>query len=327
MRLAIVPECKDKHVDQYDVVTVGRIGVDLYPEQSGVGLDEVETFRKFLGGSATNVAVAAARLGNRAAVVTGVGGDPFGSFAVRALERFGVATEFVKTVPDLATPITFCELFPPDDFPLYFYRAPVAPDLMIGEDDLDRAAISEARLLWLTASGLSREPSRSAHHAIARARRDRPGLTVLDLDYRPTFWPSPDEAAARIAELLPYVDVALGNAQECAVAVGPGSPDELAARLHERGVELAIVKQGPDGVLGSRAGDVVHVAVTPVAVVNGLGAGDAFGGVVCHGLLHDWELAEMLEIAGRAGAHVVGRLGCADEMPVLADLLAPTPEA
>ena len=116
----------------FDVITVGRICVDVYPQQTGVGLADVSTFGKYLGGTATNVAVAAARYGHRTAVVTGTGDDPFGRWIHQALTGFGVDDRWVVTVPDLLTQVTFCEMFPPDDFPLYFYgRTPTAADLQI----------------------------------------------------------------------------------------------------------------------------------------------------------------------------------------------------
>ena len=115
----------------YDVLTIGRVGVDIYPLQTGVGLEDVQTFRKFLGGSAANVAVAAARHGRRSAVITRTGDDPFGRYVHKELRRLGVDDAFVSAVPRLPTPVTFCEIFPPDDFPIWFYRYPKAPDLEI----------------------------------------------------------------------------------------------------------------------------------------------------------------------------------------------------
>src|SRR5690349_20419270 len=110
-----------------DVLAIGRVGVDLYPEQSGVGLEDVDTFAKFLGGSAGNVAVAAAQYGHTTALISRTGNDPFGRFVKRQLAELGVDTTYVGTDPSLPTPVTFCEIFPPDDFPLYFYRYPQAP--------------------------------------------------------------------------------------------------------------------------------------------------------------------------------------------------------
>src|SRR5256885_9802758 len=112
---------------RYDVVTLGRVSVDLYPEQIGVPLAQVSTFAKSLGGSPTNVAVAAARLGHRSAVITKVGDDGFGPYVRDALRGFGVDTRYVGTDAALRTPIVFCEIFPPDSFPLLFYRQPKAP--------------------------------------------------------------------------------------------------------------------------------------------------------------------------------------------------------
>ncbi|MEA2288256.1 MAG: 5-dehydro-2-deoxygluconokinase, partial [Solirubrobacteraceae bacterium] len=154
----------------FDVLTMGRIGVDVYPLQVGVSLREVESFGKYLGGSATNVAVAAARYGRRSAVITRTGADPFGAFLHDALRRFGVDDRYVTQVAGLPTPVTFCEIFPPDDFPLYFYREPKAPDLEIRAHELDLDAIRDARVFWVTVTGLSQEPSRSATLAALEAR-------------------------------------------------------------------------------------------------------------------------------------------------------------
>jgi 5-dehydro-2-deoxygluconokinase len=207
----------------HDVVTIGRVGVDLYPLQVGVPLEDVTTFGKFLGGSATNVAVAAARHGRRTAVITRTGDDPFGRFVHKALRELGVDDAFVSSVPELPTPVTFCEIFPPDDFPLYFYRQPIAPDLVINAEELDLDAIRTARVYWSTVTGLSQEPSRSAHHVAWEARARAP-LTVLDLDYRPMFWASRDDASEAVGKALEQVTVAVGNLEECAVAVGESDP-------------------------------------------------------------------------------------------------------
>jgi 5-dehydro-2-deoxygluconokinase len=297
-----------------EVLTMGRIGVDLYPQQVGVSLREVQTFAKFLGGSPSNVAVAAARYGRRSAVITRTGADPFGEYIHDALRGFGVDDRFVTPVPSLPTPITFCEIFPPDDFPLYFYRFPKAPDLEIYESELDLSAIRAADIFWVTGTGLSQEPSRSATLAALRAR-DKSGITIFDLDYRPMFWTSREEARSWYRQALPYVTVAVGNLDECDTAVGVREPRKAAAALHDAGIELAVIKQGPLGVLASRAGQEVQVPPVPVDVVNGLGAGDAFGGALCHGLLAGWELETMMRFCNAAGALVASRLSCADAMP------------
>jgi 5-dehydro-2-deoxygluconokinase len=305
----------------YDVVTMGRVGVDVYPLQIGVGLEDVETFGKFLGGSATNVAVAAARHGRRTAVVTRVGADPFGRFVRRALGEFGVDDAFLAEVEGLPTPVTFCEMFPPDDFPIYFYRWPKAPDLTIAPEELDLEAIAGAGVFWATLTGLSAEPSRSAHHAAWQARAAAPH-TILDLDYRPQFWDSATAAgrAARLA--LPHVTVAVGNLEECFTAVGERDPHLAAAALLSLGPHLAVVKLGADGVLARTAEQTLKLPAPTVKVLNGLGAGDAFGGALCHGLLGGWPLDRTLRFANAAGALVASRIECSTAMPATAEVLA-----
>ena len=312
-----------------EVLTMGRVGVDIYPLQVGVGLEDVETFGKYLGGSPTNVAVAAARHGRGAAVITRTGDDPFGRFVHQALRGYGVDDRFVTPVAAYPTPVTFCEIFPPDDFPLYFYRLPKAPDMEINAEELDYDAICSAGVFWVTVTGLSDEPSRSATLAALRARGRR-GITVLDLDYRPMFWPSREAARPWIQQALAHATVAVGNLDECYTAVGESDPGAAAKALRDLGVDLAVVKQGPRGVLAVDPGGAVEVPPVPVEVVNGLGAGDAFGGALCHGLLSGWPVARMMRFANAAGAIVASRLACSDAMPTAAEvngLLAGEPKA
>jgi 5-dehydro-2-deoxygluconokinase len=300
--------------DRMDVITTGRVGVDIYPLQTGRSLADVETFGKYLGGTATNVAVAAARLGRRSAVITRTGADPFGDYVHRALREFGVDDRWVGPVPGLPTPVTFCEIFPPDHFPLYFYRWPKAPDMEIRPEELDEQAIRGSGVFWTTVTGLSDEPSRSAVlHGLA-VREHRP-YTVLDLDYRPMFWESREHARGWVQKALEHVTVAVGNVDECETAVGVREPRLAAQALLDHGVELAVVKQGPAGVLGMTRDAEVVVPPLIVEVVNGLGAGDAFGGALCHGLLAGWGLERVLRFANAAGAIVASRLACSSAMP------------
>jgi 5-dehydro-2-deoxygluconokinase len=303
----------------YDVLTMGRVGVDFYPLQPGLALADVTTFGKFLGGSATNVAVAAARHGRRAAVITRTGDDAFGQFVHAALRDLGVDDAFVTSVPGLPTPVTFCEIFPPDNFPLWFYRFPKAPDLEIRPAELDLDAVREAGVFWATLTGLSEQPSRDAHYAAWAARARRP-WTVLDLDYRPVFWSSRAAAHEQAAAALPNVTVAVGNLDEALTAVGQTDPRAAARALLDLGVELAVIKQGPAGVLAMTETESITVPPMPVEVLNGLGAGDGFGGALCHGLLAGWPLRRVLEFANAAGAIVASRLECSTAMPVSAEV-------
>lgn len=244
----------------FDLVTIGRIGVDLYSLQSGVPLSDVQNFGKFPGGSAAGVSVAAARLGRSTAVLTRTG------------------------------------------------------------DDLDYFAIRAARIFWITGTGLSEEPSRSATLAALKAR-DKAGTTVFDLDWHPTAWRDPEEARPYYAEALRHATVAVGDPDACEIATGVREPRACAEALLAAGVELAVVKQGPKGVLAvHRDGTAAEVPPIPVEVVDGLGADDAFGGSLCHGLLSGWELERIVRYADAAGALVASRPAASSEMPTAAEI-------
>jgi 5-dehydro-2-deoxygluconokinase len=308
-------------MDSLEVITMGRVGVDMYPEQIGATLAEVRTFAKSLGGSPTNVAVAVARLGRRVAVITKVGKDGFGDYVRRALVGFGVDARWVGTDLTLRTPIAFCEVHPPDRFPLLFYREPKAPDMTLTTADLDTAAIADAPLFWTTGTGLSDEPSRTATLAALDARKGRE-ITIHDLDHRPMFWRSGEDARHWAREAVRRATVVVGNTDEAEMATGLRDPREAATALLEMGPRLAIVKRGPAGAYARTARDEVSVPAVEIPVLNGLGAGDAFGGALCHGLLAGWPLARTLGAANAAGAIVASRLACADAMPTLGEIEA-----
>jgi 5-dehydro-2-deoxygluconokinase len=307
-----------------EVLTVGRVGVDIYPQQEGP-LKDVTTFAKYLGGTATNVAVGAARLGRRSAILTKVGADPFGDFVREALVGFGVDPSYVGTAPGLNTPVVFCELDPAEDPGLYFYRAPIAPDLTLGDDDVPWELVRDVPVFWVTGTGASVEPSRTTQLAMLK-HRGRPEAgsgryTVLDLDWRPMFWASADEARVEYDAMLDHVNVAVGNRAEVEVAVGTSDPHEAAERLLARGLQLAMVKMGADGVLVATPESTRVVTPHRVKVVCGLGAGDAFGAALIHGLLSGWDAVRSAEHANAAGAIVASQLACADAMPTLDELV------
>jgi 5-dehydro-2-deoxygluconokinase len=297
-----------------EVLTVGRISIDLYCGELGAGWNEAASFSKAVGGSPTNVAIAAARLGRRAALYTKVGADPFGEVALSELRGFGVDVAYATVEPGTLTPLAFAVLAPPEDPALLFRREPPVPDFQLRPGEVDAGTVAEVPILWVSGGALSQDPSRSTVQSMLEARRRR-RHTVLDLDYRPSFWGSCSEASEVIGAAIEHVTVAVGNREECAVAVGSDDPHEAAARLLARGVELAIVKLGGDGVLVADAGGDRIVAPAPVEVLCGLGAGDAFGGALCHGLLSGWPPDEMVAFANAAGGIVASRLLCSQAMP------------
>jgi 5-dehydro-2-deoxygluconokinase len=301
-------------VNELELLTIGRVSVDLYAEQLGVPFAGVRSFAKSIGGSPTNVAVAAARLGRRAAVVTAVGDEPFGGYVRQKLQGFGVDTRFVGAHPTLRTPLAFAAMDPPEEPKLLFYREPSAPDEHVEVTDAMLAAARSADVFWVAGSCLSGEQTGPTTTALLEARGRR-RHTVLDLDYRPTFWPSEAAATRAIGAALDHATIAVGNRRECEVAVGLAEPDAAAEALLARGLELAVVKLGGEGVLVATAVSRTLVPPVPVEVVCGLGAGDGFGGALCHGLLASWSPVEAVRFANAAGAIVASRLLCADAMP------------
>jgi 5-dehydro-2-deoxygluconokinase len=302
-----------------DLLTVGRVSVDLYADAPGAGWLDDQRFVKSIGGTATNVAVAAARLGRRSAVLTKVGADPLGDYVDAKLRSFGVDTRFLGRHETLRTPLAFAALTPPEDPQLLFYRGAKAPDMQLQPDDVDAATISGVGVLWIAGSAMAEEPARSTISGILSVR-ERRAHTVLDLDYRAVLWPSESEAGSVIGAAIGFATVAIGNREECRVAVGTDVPDAAADALIGRGVTIAVVKLGGDGVLVATADERHVVPARPVEVVCGLGAGDAFGGAFVHGLLAGWPPARIVGYANAAGAIVAGRLMCADAMPTTTEI-------
>ena len=299
-----------------EVLTIGRVSVDLYGEQINAGATEVQTFRKSIGGTSTNVAVAAARLGNTVGTWTKVGDDEFGAYVRHALvETFGVDATYVGTDASLNTPLAFAILDPPDDPRIIFYREPRAPDLNLRIGEVPDDLLRTVPILWIPASRFADPASLEVMRHVLDVR-GQGRHTILDLDWRPHFWDSEAAGTAVIGPLLSQFTVVLGNRAECRVAVGSDDPDTAADRMLDLGLETAIVKLGAGGVMVATAEGVrERIEAFPIEPVCGLGAGDAFGGALCHGLLAGWDLVDTVRFGNAAGAIVASRLVCADAMP------------
>ena len=298
-----------------DVLTVGRISVDLYAQEIGASFLDPQTFTKSVGGSPTNVAIAAARLGHHAAVATKVGSEKLGDYVRQQLRDWGVDTSYVGTGDGL-TPVVLAALDPPEDPQIIFYRGAAAPDTQIAAGDVPVDVIRDVPVLWISFGALA-QGSTAATCEQWLDQRDRRSDVVLDLDYRPSMWPDPARAHEVALAAVRRSTVVVGNRTECEVAVGETDPDRAADALLAEGVHLAIVKRGGDGVLLATAEDRWTVPPVPIEVVCGLGAGDAFGGALIHGLLSGWTVPEIGMFANAAGAYVATQLTCGDAMPTL----------
>lgn len=306
-------------METVDVLSVGRISVDLYSMEPNVGFDGQQNFQKSVGGSPTNVAVAAAQLGLRVALATKVGDDAFGEYVKIRLAGWGVDTDFVGTVTGAQTPLAFAALTPPESPTVIFYRGPAAPDTTITTADVPADVVRNAKVLWISQASLSQGSTAEAclEWMSLRSRDDH---TILDLDYRPSLWASVEDALSMAERAIALATVVVGNREECAIAVGTDEPDAAADALLAAGVRLAIIKLGADGVMLATATERISIPALPIDVVCGLGAGDAFGGSLCFGLLHNWDLDRIGRFASAAGALVSTRLTCADAMPTVDEL-------
>jgi 5-dehydro-2-deoxygluconokinase len=289
-----------------EAAVLGRVGIDLYPNQLETPLRSVRTFTRFVGGFAGNLSTGLARLGVRTAIVSRVGDDGHGEFVRDWLLGEGVDVRFLATDPYWLTPPTFCEVWPPDNFPILFYRRPTAPDWQLAPDDFDREEVAAAELLYATGTGLAQSPSRET---TLDALREHRGTTIFDLDWRPSLWDEPQEYPSLAAEAASAADIVIGNEEEVA-----------AAGL--RDVPRLVLKRGERGATVYEEGEATDVPGYPVEVVNGLGAGDAFAAAVGHGLLRGLSLVEGVRRGTVAGALVAAQLACSEAMPYLEDLEA-----
>jgi 5-dehydro-2-deoxygluconokinase len=288
-----------------EAAVLGRVGIDLYPNELETPLAEVETFTRFVGGFAGNVSTGLARLGVRTAIVSRVGADGNGDFVRSWLGGEGIDVRFLATDPYWLTPPTFCEVWPPDNFPITFYRRPTAPDWQLSPDDFDADEVAGATLLYATGTALAQSPSRETTLAALAAHR---GTTIFDLDWREALWDDPGTYPALAAQAASTADIVIGNEEEVE-----------AARVD---VPTLVLKRGAHGATVFEGGAHTDVPGFPVDVVNGLGAGDAFAAALGHGLLHHLPLAEAVRRGTVAGALVAAQLACSAAMPRLDELEA-----
>jgi 5-dehydro-2-deoxygluconokinase len=294
-----------------EAVVMGRVGIDLYPSESRTPLSKQRTLIRFVGGFAGNVSTGLARLGVRAAIVSRVGAEGNGEFVRDFLAAEGVDVRFLGTDPYWQTPPTFIEVWPPDRFPITFYRKPTVPDWQLSPEDFDREEVAGAPLLYATGTALAQSPSRETTLAVLEEHR---GVTVFDLDWRPSLWEAAEDYPRIVAAAVAAADFVLGNEEEIEAAGG-------AEALLARSVTL-VVKRGERGALVHGQGRELDVPGRRVEVTNGLGAGDAFAAAFGHALLRGFSLEEVVRRANVAGSLVVTQLACSEAMPSLEELEA-----
>jgi 5-dehydro-2-deoxygluconokinase len=299
-----------------DVLILGRVVADLYPLQPETPLEEVRTFERFVGGYGGNVGIGLARLGVGVGVISGVGDDGHGRFITRTLAAEGVETRWITTHPTLRTALAFCELWPPDRFPLLPYRFPSCPDQEVRAADLPTDLLAQVPLAFVSGVAFAQEPSRDAAFRALETRRRQAGVTsILDLDWRPSYWLGPDAYPGLMARAARLADIVIGGDGEFEAA-------QLDPMAVARSGTRVLLKHGPDGASLLDAGERHDAPGLRVPVVNGLGAGDAFAAAFGAGLLHGLPPPRLLRLANAAGAIVATRLACSTAMPTWAEVTA-----
>lgn len=301
---------------------MGRLSADLYPTQIRTPLREQRNFTRYVGGFAGNVCTGLARLQVRTAIVSKVGNDGHGEFIRDFLSLEGVDDRWLGIDRALNTPIVFCEIWPPDRFPLLFYRTPTAPDWELTAEDFDVEAVADVPVLLVSGTGLARDKSRAAHMAALQRHRH---MTIFDLDYRPSFWPDAAEYQRAVQAALPSADIVVGNEDEVRAATDVDDPRSGIETLRAFGPRMVILKRGGEGAAFFEGDRVIEVPPVRMEVVNGLGAGDAFLAAVTHGLLRGIDVKTAVRRANWAGAYVASQVACSEAMPYLKDLNVAVP--
>jgi 5-dehydro-2-deoxygluconokinase len=328
----------DNGTATYDVITMGRSSIDLYSQDVGAPFEAITGFAAYVGGCPTNISVGAQRLGLRAALLTAIGDDQVGYYILHFLDREGVTTRYIPRKPGHRTSAVLLGIQPPDRFPLTYYRDNCA-DIELTIDDVRATPLAAARVLLITGTGLSKEPSRSATFFAAEQARAAGATVVLDIDFRPDQWHDPRAFGVILRAALHLVDIVLGTEDEIHAAM---LTDPAQVRLTHSQVSdarvggdvdaaiAALLALGPRALLQKRgaAGARVHLAAAngaaptrqdvpgfPVEVVNILGAGDAFAAGFLYGHVHGWTWARAVRLANACGAILVTQPGCANFMP------------
>jgi len=327
---------------RYDLITMGRSSIDLYANDIGAPFEEITSFAAYVGGSPTNIAVGARRLGLRAGLLTAVGDDKVGDFILAFLRREGVDVSFLPRKPGARSSAVLLGIEPPDRFPLVFYRDNAA-DMQLTIDDALAAPLDSTRALEVSGTGLSREPSRSATFFAAERARAAGAVVFLDIDFRADQWHDPRAFGLAVRALLPNVDVAMGTEEEVNAAMltdasqvrvthqqvsapeieGDVNANVRALLVVPGGPKVLVVKRGAAGATVFTAdGSVTDVPGFPVEVHNVLGAGDAFASGLIYGRLKGWDWYRSARMGNACGAIVVTRHGCANFMAYEAEALA-----
>lgn len=302
------------------IYTVGRVIADLYAEQMHVPLSQVESFRKYVGGSSANTAVGLARLGCSVGLIARVGSDPMGEFIREKLQQEGIDTTMLVNDSEFFTGLAFAALFPPDDSKVWFVGIPNA-NANLCVDDVDPELLQRAQAIVIAGTALASESSRLAVRKILQIAQENRIAVVFDVDWRPVFWHDSRHARAVYQDIMRQVTVVLANEAELTFVGQSESMQEAVGAVLDLGVAEVVAKRGKAGSWYFTATESLFMPAFSVEVLNTLGAGDGFGAGYTYGLAAGWAPSRRLQLASACGALVVSRHSCSEAMPNLAEVM------
>ncbi len=307
---------------RFDVLSVGRLAVDLYASQIGVELAEVRQFDVYVGGCPANVAVGTRRLGLKVAMLSRVGTDGLADGLLRFLQAEGIDTTCVARDPHHLTGLAFLSILPPDTFPLVYYRQDPA-DIHLSLDDIAGAPIADSRVMFVAGTRFSADPSRSTTLAAMERARAAGTRVIMDIDLRKTLWADLRAFGVNIRLALTLTDIAIGTEEEVLLAADETQIEAAVSRLLGLGLEAVAVKRGQAGAEVHTPDGRVHRAEPfRVEVLNVLGAGDAWASGFIYGYLNGWDWQQCARFGNATGAIIVTRHACANDMPTFDEAMA-----
>lgn len=314
----------------YDLITAGRVSMDLFASDIGAAFHDVTAFETSVGGSPVNIAIGASRLGLKSIALTAVGDDEVGRFVRHYLRNEGVNTDFISTKPEARTGMALVAAQPPDKFPLLFYRENPA-DIHIAIDEARALPLAATRAVSLSGAALSRGRARDVSLYLAEQANQRGAAVFIDLDLRPDQWSHPLSYGLNMRRIMPLCNVIIGTEEEFYAALAPApetvmaggeAPAAAQAELHRLMLDFQarhdltlVLKQGDRGLMiyeRERHDSVAGFAVEPL---NTVGAGDGFASGLIYGWAQGWDWARTARFANACGAIVVTRHGCARALP------------
>ena len=320
-----------------DLIAIGRASVDLYGQQIGSRLEDVASFAKSVGGCPANIAIGAARLGLKSALITRVGAEQMGGFIREQLAREGVATDGVGVDKERLTRLVLLAVQAEGVSPTIFYRSDCA-DMALDEGDVDEGLIARGRAIVVTGTHFSKPTAAAAQmKAIALAKKHG-GKIVFDIDYRPSLWGLAGHEAgferyvksavvsACLKAALPDCDLIVGTEEEIMIAAGADDALESLKAIRAISGATIVMKRGAIGcvVYDGPIPDDLEAGIVgkgfPVEVFNVLGAGDAFMSGFLRGWLRGESLLTCAAWANACGAFAVSRLLCSPEYPTWPEL-------